>query len=683
MSQSTDIIDQWRAAVAGGSQEQLDQAEKVLRSPWVAVVQDLLAPRTDQRGRAQAAREWAEVLVLAVIWTDPPGVPPSELLVALPSQIGLDLADECYHSVSVYPPEESGDEGEEQPGELVQISLHRIPADRLRALAESTPASEDVVPFSGLLSGWLPDAAACFLNWDQGELSQGVAIHLGGAERAGECLLSLTCGAGPLDEVYASAIEMEPGEACLALVKNVHPSTAAPGTPVGSLLGGLGKGAPSRGQALRGLSPTPVARQSYTRRRGDGSAREGGSTPPPAGRGSAKARAKPAAKRKVMAAEETSSGWTSATDLAPGGRTSCSIGTSRGSAGRKGRAGASCRPSRRSRSVSARISTWSSQQHALFTCSGQNSTARNARDISSGICCWSWKPSLLRSTGRGPRTVGGAWRRQRVAPSESRASSSARKRKASGAIAKRRGRGRRRHQYGHTVSHPAAARAHGGEGRQGEDPSEDPRGHPLRSARLGGERSGRGEQLRWPDNERVADAPSSAAQSRAVSFSLGEPHRRESHPRAGVRPDRHALVNADVWAAAPSVPCEARTPAQDVDDALSPPHTQSHGQASRGRPGHHAVLEERRTSDDGEWLVGSLTGLPDPVEKSTAGLTHPQELSAAIQHVKEQRTLEDLLRKSGGNPGWPGQQNEPGAGGPKKPKGKGEQKGAVPPPTTS
>eukprot|EP00971_Amphidinium_carterae_P232376 4611291-Amphidinium_carterae.3 len=681
LQQTSDIIDQWRAAVAGGNQEQLDQAEKVLRSPWVAVVQDLLAPSSALRGNTETAREWTEVLVLAIIWADPPGVPPSEVLVALPSHIGVDLADEAYHGVSVYPPEESGDEGEEQPGEVVQISLHRIPADRLRVLAESTPVSESVVPFSGLLAGWLPDPAACFLSWDQSELSQGVAIHLGGAERAGECLLSLTCGTGPLDEVYASAAEIEPGEACLALVKSIHPSTAAPGTPVGSLLGGLGKSAPSRGQALRGLSPMPSTRQSSYRKRGESSAREGGTTPPPAGRGSAKARAKPAAKKKVMPAEETLSGpLQQITHLVEG---------------------LHARLERLESAPASRESQAPGGPPAAPAGTAQSASHPGAASV---------MPSLLARGRIPPPGVPGAHQQAPAAGSRAYA----------GAMAEARGLlGDHGNSSGWPPPNPEQAPPLGRErqveqslkgvveaggdinmavqlailqqlermGEKGDKEKTQPKtledilyGAPglVESDATGASSSGglttKGSQtlLRLQrSQEQYPAAWANLTDERAIrelgSDQTGMPWSMQTYGQQRlVFPARHEHLHR-MW----TMLCHLHTLSrmgkhQEVDLAIT----------------QFLKSIEQATMANGSWKIAwSLTGLPDPVEKSTAGLTHPQELSAAIQHVKEQRTMEDLLRKAGGNLGWPGQQNDSGAGGQKKPKGKGDQKGAVPPPT--
>eukprot|EP00971_Amphidinium_carterae_P009189 181158-Amphidinium_carterae.2 len=96
---------------------------------------------------------------------------------------------------------------------------------------------------------------------------------------------------------------------------------------------------------------------------------------------------------------------------------------------------------------------------------------------------------------------------------------------------------------------------------------------------------------------------------------------------------------------------------------------------------------EQATLAGGNWKVAwTLTSLPDPIERSQAGLTHPAELSAAVQWVKEQNTLEELLRKSaqGGGQGKGG--NSEAGGGDRKAAYNSNKKGAapqkpVPPPT--
>eukprot|EP00971_Amphidinium_carterae_P291967 5795761-Amphidinium_carterae.1 len=107
---------------------------------------------------------------------------------------------------------------------------------------------------------------------------------MGGGVRVQDCALNLMSGAGALEEVYASAAEIDQSEACraLALAPVGHP---APGTPVGGLLKG---GTPSRGQALRGLSPSPGERAQSRGASSKREARGGPATAPTAKRAAAK-----------------------------------------------------------------------------------------------------------------------------------------------------------------------------------------------------------------------------------------------------------------------------------------------------------------------------------------------------------------------------------------------------------
>eukprot|EP00971_Amphidinium_carterae_P150277 2979097-Amphidinium_carterae.2 len=88
-------LEQWRLAVSSGSEPQLDYVEKILRSPWVCCVRELV-PLVGASSTASGEQVWAEVVVLAVIWEQPPGRPPSEILVGLPSHVNLPIPEEHY-----------------------------------------------------------------------------------------------------------------------------------------------------------------------------------------------------------------------------------------------------------------------------------------------------------------------------------------------------------------------------------------------------------------------------------------------------------------------------------------------------------------------------------------------------------------------------------------------------------
>eukprot|EP00971_Amphidinium_carterae_P329290 6461624-Amphidinium_carterae.1 len=203
-----------------------------------------------------------DITVVAILWSDPPGAYPSEIIVAVPAQVSHDFPSGSYISINAYSLAE--DDEEEIVGDPVQVALFRCPAEQLAILAESTPRTAEVVTFAPLLQGFQPDPAEAFAAMMQSSFpgssfQECVALHLGGGERASECCLCVSCAGGSLDEVFASAAELEPSAACSALVR-VPPTgrrSSAPGTPVGALIGG---GQPSRGQALRGLSPMPTAR---------------------------------------------------------------------------------------------------------------------------------------------------------------------------------------------------------------------------------------------------------------------------------------------------------------------------------------------------------------------------------------------------------------------------------------
>eukprot|EP00971_Amphidinium_carterae_P250739 4977380-Amphidinium_carterae.2 len=251
-------LEQWRLAVASGSEPQLDYVVKVLRSPWVCCVRDLM-PLGSGGSSSSGEQNWAEVVALAVIWDQPPGSPPSEVLVGLPSHVNLAIPEDHYITANVFPADIDGEEDEERDGDVVQVALVRVPSNRLGALKEGAPREAHVVPFSGLLPGWLPDAALCFGAVPQSLMQGALALFLGGGERVADSCLCLSSGGAPIDEVYVTAgenAELEPAAACLALVN--YPVRGASAASGRSLMGG---GEPSRGQALRGLSPVPTSRR--------------------------------------------------------------------------------------------------------------------------------------------------------------------------------------------------------------------------------------------------------------------------------------------------------------------------------------------------------------------------------------------------------------------------------------
>eukprot|EP00971_Amphidinium_carterae_P013607 268059-Amphidinium_carterae.1 len=281
-----DLVEQWRVALQQREDAQLDYVDKVIRSAWVANLGELLQ-------ELDLARQWAEVIVLGVLWKLAPGSPPDEILVGLPSHIDLDCPEENYVTTNVYPAVGTEEEEEGTHGDLIQLLVLRVNAARIEALRDASPREESCFSFSGLLPGWLPDPAQTFALLDaQLYATDGVVLFLGGGSRVQECSLSLMSGAGALEEMYASAAEIDQSEACRAL-SLPHGSPLAPGTPVGGLL----NGPPSRGQAVRGLSPTPGG-QAQTR--GAASKREARSgvtaaAAPAAKRPAAKAKAKCAA----------------------------------------------------------------------------------------------------------------------------------------------------------------------------------------------------------------------------------------------------------------------------------------------------------------------------------------------------------------------------------------------------
>eukprot|EP00971_Amphidinium_carterae_P047372 933445-Amphidinium_carterae.2 len=180
------------------------------------------------------------------------------------------LVAEHYISTKAFPGGEALDDEEELNAEV--ISKHGRCGGFLQ-------------PLGGVPSR--PGRVNCS-SMEHGDFGTQIVLYLGGAERAAECCLSLMGTEGAVGEVYTSAVELDPAEACLALVRLGDKAAAAPGTLVGSLLGGSGS-VPGRGQALRGLSPMPSARQAASsRRRGESSARESVGTPPPENRGSAR-----------------------------------------------------------------------------------------------------------------------------------------------------------------------------------------------------------------------------------------------------------------------------------------------------------------------------------------------------------------------------------------------------------
>eukprot|EP00971_Amphidinium_carterae_P265830 5273147-Amphidinium_carterae.1 len=256
--------------VAHGGDSQLDCVEKVLRSSWIAYVDDLFSEAGSRSmGRLQTGNE----------------------LIGRGARIG------CLVGGSAWVPSfrdhcggaSSGQKAVPSPVIFECHCLSTIGGARGGGRsADRNSTGEEVAAFCSLMAGYLPDSALVFAELDMGGLDKTVALHLGGGagDRSGESFLCLMCPGGPADEMYASAIELEQADACLALVPAAAAAgstrhTAAPGTPVGGLLGGDGA-RPSRGEALRGLSPAPAARQTASaKRRAEGARDSPGTTPPP------------------------------------------------------------------------------------------------------------------------------------------------------------------------------------------------------------------------------------------------------------------------------------------------------------------------------------------------------------------------------------------------------------------
>eukprot|EP00971_Amphidinium_carterae_P334728 6470171-Amphidinium_carterae.1 len=210
----SEVSEAWRRAIATGGEPQLDFTEKILRSPWVACVQELL----DGVSPSTTAAEWAEVLVLAIVWEQGPGTVPSEIVIGLPAQVNIAFPGESYLTVALFPVQEE----EEEADEPVQIAIQRVPASRLECLRESVPQAAEMVHFSEVLPGWLPDVALTFGEIEQSGFQGSVALFLGGGDRAAQCFLCLTAGGPPIEEIYASAGEgtdLDPIASCRALVR--------------------------------------------------------------------------------------------------------------------------------------------------------------------------------------------------------------------------------------------------------------------------------------------------------------------------------------------------------------------------------------------------------------------------------------------------------------------------------
>eukprot|EP00971_Amphidinium_carterae_P159652 3165498-Amphidinium_carterae.1 len=131
------LVSQWRKALVEGAL-QLDHVEKVLRSPWVANLYELIP---DGPPDLISTEEWSEVIVIAVTWTQPPGGHPSEIILGVPGGSSLSFPEESYVTLPAFAPIEDG-EGD-PVCDTIQVALRRVPADRLSLLGDSSPRDEE------------------------------------------------------------------------------------------------------------------------------------------------------------------------------------------------------------------------------------------------------------------------------------------------------------------------------------------------------------------------------------------------------------------------------------------------------------------------------------------------------------------------------------------------------------
>eukprot|EP00971_Amphidinium_carterae_P331457 6465012-Amphidinium_carterae.1 len=639
------LVGQWRRALVDGT-IQLDHVEKVLRSPWVANLYELIP---DGPADLISTEEWSEVIVIAVTWTHPPGAHPSEVILGVPGGTSLSFPEESYVTLAAFAPDEEDGPGDGDQGcDTIQVALRRVPADRLSLLAESTPRDEEVLSFSGIWPGALPDVAMAFASMDQNGFEGSVVFYLGGGDRADQCMLCMTCVRGPVDECYVSAVEVEPGEARLAL-SNVQ-AVGAQGRSAGSGAANLITGGTTRGQALRGLSPRPRVRQG-------GSRKKDAEQDTPAGSG---AREVPAAKRaaaRPKAKATAARGRSGSSAMTGGGEASAEVGAM----------------VKLMQDMASRLERLEGRQLS----SPQGAASRVAEGCAStpGNIGVPHQGSSLLAQGRvplpGPR--GGAGTAV-SAGGRAYASAMAEARSLLG-----------------EQGAPGVGNGPGGQNAERPPPAGRERnveglikaavdsGGDLTMAvqlailqqleKMGGQKDKNTPQTledvlygsQVPvEGEGASSSTSGGFSARGAQNLLRVQRSQEQQPGAwsGLA-DETALrqLGSDVTGMPWSMMAygQQKLPFTPKLEHLQRTwHLLCHFHAL-SRQGRHQDLDlaitqalksvEQATLAGGNWKVAwTLTSLPDPIERNQSGLTHPAELSAAVQWVKEQNTLEELLR---------------------------------------
>eukprot|EP00971_Amphidinium_carterae_P349169 6490879-Amphidinium_carterae.4 len=139
-------IKAWESVLQSGTQQkQLDATERLLRQSWVLPLPVLAAnPWVEPDGR------WCEALVVAVSWTTAPGTPMSQAVLAIPGGAYEGESEDHLYMANLYLPGTGPSNSESVEEALIKLIL--MPGEYLvKRLGEAVPRSDPLVPFADAL----------------------------------------------------------------------------------------------------------------------------------------------------------------------------------------------------------------------------------------------------------------------------------------------------------------------------------------------------------------------------------------------------------------------------------------------------------------------------------------------------------------------------------------------------
>eukprot|EP00971_Amphidinium_carterae_P261553 5188806-Amphidinium_carterae.1 len=246
----------WESVLQSGTQQkQLDATERLLRLSWVLPLPVLPSnPWIEPDGR------WCEAQVIAVSWTTGPGTPITHVLLAIPGAAYDGESEDHVYVASLYLPGTGPLDSE--PVEEALVKLVLMPGDYLvKRLGESVPRADTVLTFAEAHPSAVPAGSHLtqFL-FEFEELTSGVLMRLEDSTED----LRVTHGDEELgEETYHSTGEMDFAELREALVP---PASSARRKASGAAAkADLMSGAPGGKRAAKAASAMPDGPSSAAR----------------------------------------------------------------------------------------------------------------------------------------------------------------------------------------------------------------------------------------------------------------------------------------------------------------------------------------------------------------------------------------------------------------------------------